>query len=384
MRPFSLVPILSLLVAACGGTAEPCTAELNDDGLPRIVCPDGSEITLKEGKDGQKGPVGEKGDRGPEGEQGEPGDKGSTGEPGEDGAPGEPGDKGPNGEPGADAPDSLLHIEEVGASKECPFGGTRYISGLDLDGNGKLSGDEYRFERVVCAPCPVIIPHTPAPGTSLTPETWPEEEGCLEVRGDVLIEGFPGTELSLPTPLYSVTGSVTISNNSDLEQLDVFPFLRHIGGTLTIINNPRLSAIDGFNALTVISFYLEIRGNDALSDIRGFTALQEITRAVDISRNSVLSNLQGLAALQWVGNMYIGNNPELSSLADLSSLRRASHLHIVENSGLSSIGLEALEEVSEYIVIKNNSALSQCEAEDFASSVHTGTSPEIEGNLACE
>ena len=61
-----------------------------------------TEITIKNGKDGEQGPSGPQGEQGPKGETGETGPKGDTGETGPQG---EQGPQGPKGEDGIGLPE---------------------------------------------------------------------------------------------------------------------------------------------------------------------------------------------------------------------------------------------------------------------------------------
>ncbi len=91
-----------------------------------------------------EGPRGDPGPRGEPGTQGEPGADGAPGQPGADGAPGEPG---ANGTPGRSA---LVNVADEPANEDCPAGGQRLDSGVDLDGDGTLDRDEINSTELVC------------------------------------------------------------------------------------------------------------------------------------------------------------------------------------------------------------------------------------------
>ncbi|OGH69573.1 MAG: hypothetical protein A3C90_02540 [Candidatus Magasanikbacteria bacterium RIFCSPHIGHO2_02_FULL_51_14] len=78
-----------------GNSAEPCTVRPNADGSgSMLTCPDGSQESVRNGRDGEPGAPG------PTGSQGSPGPEGAIGPQGETGATGPQGPVGPPGSTG--------------------------------------------------------------------------------------------------------------------------------------------------------------------------------------------------------------------------------------------------------------------------------------------
>jgi len=66
------------------------------------------------------------------------------------GAPGQPGNDGDAGSDGSDALQALVELRREEPGANCSTGGTRVISGLDLNGNGQLDDDEVTQAQYVC------------------------------------------------------------------------------------------------------------------------------------------------------------------------------------------------------------------------------------------
>jgi hypothetical protein len=87
----------------------------------------------------------------PPGPQGDPGPAGPQGPTGAQGPQGETGAQGPQGEAGLV---SLVAQTPLAAGADCPFGGVRIQSGLDLDKDGQLDGEEPTSTSNVCNGAP--------------------------------------------------------------------------------------------------------------------------------------------------------------------------------------------------------------------------------------
>lgn len=221
----SLVP--AFLLFACGGTPEPCSVTTNEDGFPLLACPDGTSTVLQNGRDGQDGVNGKDGAAGKDGRNGKDGSdgrNGKAGRDGEDGRDGKDGKDGEPGEPGAPGKISLVRIEDEPVSVNCPAGGKKILSGLDLNDDNHLDDDEVLTTSYLCLPCLTV------PGfTASSPRDWPQVDGCIEVEGDVTIDNYSGRSLEGLPRVASVSGTVWIVNNDLLADLKAFRFLRSVG-----------------------------------------------------------------------------------------------------------------------------------------------------------
>ncbi len=78
------------------------------------------------------------------------GASGAEGEEGSPGADGDDGAEGQDGAPGADGSNALVDIDEEPAGENCPAGGYRIATGLDLDQSGALEASEVDDTYYVC------------------------------------------------------------------------------------------------------------------------------------------------------------------------------------------------------------------------------------------
>ena len=180
-----------------GGTFIRFGRDANRDGLlatdeienSRYICNGAT------GPQGLQGPTGPKGDTGVKGDTGDTGPKGDTGAKGDTGEKGATGDPGAKGEPGDHGATSLLQVIEEGAGGACSDGGHTLYFGLDENGDGNLSSDEYDGTRYLCHGGQGIQGETGPqgpPGTPAPPTTWGE---ILERPAD-LLDGDDDTQLS--------------------------------------------------------------------------------------------------------------------------------------------------------------------------------------------
>ena len=80
-----------------------------------------------------------------------------------------------------------------------------------------------------------------------------------KVGGDLsfISNKFSSLELSKMT---DVSGTLTLSDNKDLEKLSV-PELKHLGGALSVGNNTRLSHVDAFSKLEQVDGTVDLTGS---------------------------------------------------------------------------------------------------------------------------
>jgi len=90
-------------------------------------------------------------------------------------------------------------------------------------------------------------------------------------------------------------GSVTVSNNSALTDLNGLRGLNWVKSNLLITNNASLQTISGLSTLAVVQQNLTIRGNTALQDL-GLVGLQAVGGSFSVTQNPALcvSKIQAL------------------------------------------------------------------------------------------
>jgi hypothetical protein len=159
-----------------------------------------------------------------------------------------------------------------------------------------------------------------------------------------------------------IRGNLTIAG-SNLEDLDAFHTLRSVSGTLAITDNPKLDDVEGLGRLTSVG-RLEIRNNPelrSLSGLEGLTRLESLT--LDKTR---LYTASGLDHLREVDELQITDNAHLIDLGALSGIVRARSVRIERNPRLCGrLGLlSELEQVEGELRVRDNLGLS---ARDVAS-----------------
>jgi len=346
MKPTSpwLIPFFALAllpVAGCGtddadsSPAGVCTIVDLGDGTSAIRCPDGSEVVVRNGADGEKGDKGEKGD-----------DRACT-----------------LGE--SDGKYTLTcgdHSVVIGDS--C-------ADGFPLDVVVRDDTDEYATLLTLfeVSNCTWIRGDVSIRNTGEIPPALLRVE---RIDGDLEIVHIDLEELILPNltelatgvkiaanaslakvelPSLTTAGIVLIAENDALTSVSM-PVLGTVGEGLAIYNNPSLPAIDGFSAVesmgtlyvaqnasleTIGNFAslvsvgsIELWDNDALESVAEFPALEELKGFGDgasaeysilwASDNAVLSSFGKLGSVSTIdGHVSFMNNPELleSAIDDL-------------------------------------------------------------------
>lgn len=157
----------------------------------------------------------------------------------------------------------------------------------------------------------------------------------------------------------AVQGDLTVSA-PDVEDLSALSQLHVVTGTLTVTSNPELDDLEGLEGLSVVGG-LEISNNPGLTDLTGLDGLIDAKRVV-ISGNGIYT-ARGLGHLRQVDHLILENNHKLNSLAGLSSLTNARLVTIEGNPLLCASGmLPALHSVGDAMRLRANRAISPREA----------------------
>lgn len=242
---------------------------------------------------------------------------------------------------------TLAAIEPPGA--QCPGGGVRIDTGLDLDANGALSAGEVRSTQYVCN-----APTAPVFYGDLTVRTAADLEalsGVEVVTGTLRIEAAPTSELAFPA-LRVVGGAIFLSVD----------FSGEVSGP-----DPGASSLS-FPALTQAGS-IELAGTLELAT---FSA-PALTRVgwLSISSNEALETL-ALDSLARAGDVEVAYNPALVTLS-LPHLVEVNSLRVEANEQLSALTAPALTTALDSLRVLQNGQLPQCVGYQLVS--HLGARP---------
>jgi hypothetical protein len=160
----------------------------------------------------------------------------------------------------------------------------------------------------------------------------------------------------------SVEGDLRIVG-TDLSDLTALQRLRSVSGTLEISSNPELETLSGLERLSSVQG-LEIRGNIALSSLRGLEGLERMERLV-IERNG-LHDTAGLSNLRQVGDLAVVGNAKLISLHGLRHVSQARTVRVQHNPLLCGhFGLLPELKSVDRLIIRSNRGLSRRDVESL-------------------
>jgi len=175
---------------------------------------------------------------------------------------------------------------------------------------------------------------------------------CMEIEGDVTIQGNDITNLNGLSVLTSIGGDLEIYENNELTSLIGLENLASLGGSLSIggflLGNTALTSLNSLENLDFINGNLTIYNNYALTSLAGLENIVSIGGSLSIVGTNVMASLAGLADLSSIGgNLLINHNNALTSLAELENLASiGGDLDILWNDALTSMsGLENLTSI---------------------------------------
>ena len=178
----------------------------------------------------------------------------------------------------------------------------------------------------------------------------------------------------------SVSGSLEISNSTDITNLNGLANITSIRGYLNIDSNAALANLDGLANLTDVGA-LSISNNTALANLDGLASLTSVGGDLQIEYNEALTNLDGLASLtSLAGGLYVAANPALTNLNGLTSITSVgSFLSIASNMALTNLdGLANITSVGRFLAVGGNAALTNLDG--LANITNVGESLSISGN----
>ncbi len=168
--------------------------------------------------------------------------------------------------------------------------------------------------------------------------------GCIEIEGDVTINGDD------------------ITNLDGLDVITAIGGMLVIGDTLYPYNgNPMLTNLEGLESLTSIEGSLHISGNSSLVNTTGLNQMASIGVSFKIQSNDSMTSFIGLENLTSIGGtLWIVANDNLTSLTGLDNLTSIAGgtNHILNNDALINLsGMESLTFIEGSLVIYGNEGL---------------------------
>lgn len=255
---------------------------------------------------------------------------------------------------------TLVRVDEEPPGANCPDGGVAIQTGKDDNRNGQVDDDEITDTTYVCGgAAPISCEDRNAITGIITISSaadLAQLDGIGCVDGDLLIAGFPDTELP-ELPLEVVTGGVTLAGNPALASLGGLRHLTDLGGVYAIQGNDDLVDISALGTIQRVPSIV-ISGNDSLPDLAGLESWVDITHNLIISNNAGLLSLHGLENLESSSQgIFLRGNRGLASVAALDRLRTVAQLEISANAGLTGLSLASLQRLTVNLAISSNESL---------------------------
>jgi len=159
------------------------------------------------------------------------------------------------------------------------------------------------------------------------------------IPGDVRVRS--AEDLSTLAGAQSIEGTLEIAE-SDLECLDALACLRFVGGDVRIQGNPSLRSTAGLanieelgtNNLSNAPGSVIVSENPALEELDGFNELESINRSVTLWRNEALREITGFTGLRGLSQLSITNNASLEGLPGLHTLEQIYTCNVNQNPSL--------------------------------------------------
>ena len=165
--------------------------------------------------------------------------------------------------------------------------------------------------------------------------------GNLIIR-DNLTDGVTLTDLDGLQQLTTVSGSLFVSDNPGLTNLQGLSGVTSVGG-LFVVRNAVLHGLGGLQALRSDPGALIVDGNPQLTQIDALSGVAGAVGSLRIDNNAQLTQVDGLCGITAAHDVSLSNSPALTSITGLSALTEASAGLRVFNTGLQTLhGLEAV------------------------------------------
>jgi len=259
--------------------------------------------------------------------------------------------------------DALVKVEAEPAGANCTYGGTAIHTGVDGNRNSILDENEITSSDYICetefkVACPDDASTMEGPVSLRDAADFAALAGVTCVDGDLVILGSSLITLPELPELATVTGSVIVAANLDLESLSGLSAIHDVGKKYVVQGNPVLYDLSTLSGLQHFE-YITIVGNDGLTDLAGLSGLGAIEGGLEIVNNKNLTSLHGLEGLTRNAReaIVIQSNRNLASLDALASLRGTPALIVKSNPNLVSATLPSLESIDSYMLVEDNAAL---------------------------
>jgi hypothetical protein len=258
-------------------------------------------------------------------------------------------------------PPALVITETVDPGPDCPAGGSRVISGLDLNEDDNLSEDEIDSATYICNGIPGDLNADLCVNGAIlegavsisAPEDMEMMEGVVCVLGALIIDGSTLTNLAGLESLVEISSDLVISNNSILSSLEGLDNLAIVKGAITLQNNLSLIDIVGMNNLEDVKGGLAIKNNTTLQTITGFQSLHLLTGSLSIQNNDELFSVNGFSNLNEVAALQIDENPSMLTLGAFSALEQVKgSMFVYEMNGLAAVEFTQLHTVMGILIIR--------------------------------
>ena len=134
----------------------------------------------------------------------------------------------------------------------------------------------------------------------------------ISVGGEMEISRNHALETPGTLPKFTGGGEISISDNSKLKYLPVFPKLVDFSGEIRIVECPQLISLEGLSNLETVGEDLAVVENSLLPNLSGLGKLVRVGGELLINDNASLTDISVLTALVSVGGYFeVSDNPEL-------------------------------------------------------------------------
>ncbi len=215
---------------------------------------------------------------------------------------------------------------------------------------------------------------------SLTTQVDVDNFNFSAVTGNLYIGGSDIVDLTPLSSLTTIGGSLSISNNTALTNLNGLQNLASIGGNFLVQYNKGLVSLVGLENLTALNGRLYIQYNEGLTSVNGLDGLSSINGSLYLTANREMTKLMGFQGLISInGSLIISHNDQLDDVDGLQSLELvAGSTSLHNNDALVHIsGLNKLKSIGRSLSISSNQVLNNL---DGFQSLNAAESLIIDGN----
>jgi len=240
---------------------------------------------------------------------------------------------------GEDDRRSLSSAQPELAGENCPAGGQKILTGLDLNGDGLLEASEVQQVAYVCnRQSPATCTTLEGDITIRNPFDWANLilAGCTRITGTLAIAAPGVTSLGAPSPLVQV-GRLEVVNNDTLTSLR-FPALTTLVDGAILADLPSLTELQLPALARVGTSGLDVTRAPKLAAI-DLPALAILEGSLGLYQNPKVARVN-LPALTTAGWVTIGDTACAS--IPLPSLTTASGLGLTANPRLTEVDLPVL------------------------------------------